>query len=63
MKPAQALEPRNMFSRADSLGIPKVAMPASVLTATTLMETRAVLSRHTDSSHTGGQFTLQHTHT
>lgn len=63
LKPAQALEPRNMFSRADSLGMPKVAVPPSVLAVTTLMETRAVLSLHTDSSHRGSVHTAAHRHT
>ena len=67
-KLAQAHEPGNMLSRADSLGTPRVAIPPRVLAAATLMQTRVVPKLRIGSSHTGAhiftpQQTDRHTHT
>ena len=63
-KLAQAHEPGNMLSRADSLGTPRMAIPPRVLAAATLMQTRVVPKLRIGSSHTGAHiFTPQQTDT
>ena len=64
--PVQAHEPGNMLSRADSLGMPRVAAGPSMLTVTPLMQIRAIPTLHTG-AHTftpaADTYTQHQTHT